>query len=221
MKKFLGFILMLALAPTGFGQQPRPTPFGFHPGETLEEVTTAVGSKNIRMLEPHTYGTTKPPKPAAGMDAYVLLFGSRGLAKVICSVSVTTGTDGYLLETTYKSIQENLKAVYGNPWVDLNEISSHGTFQARHEFMYALYTKERVMTSLWILSDVHKVQYFRRNLGLVSDEEISKLPPADSITLEISAEDTRHGTVILTYEFGIEYAAYMEEYKQAQQAAFQ
>ncbi len=175
-------------------------PFGLHSGETLDEVSAAIGKENLRSIGDSTYTTRKPPNPHASFVDYGLIISpALGLVKIMAvSDSIKVNDFGDQLKKSFTNTAESLSGVYGKP--DLDDSVKRGSLWTEDRYwMMGLLKGERTLAAYW-----------------------SSVDPSGSTTtigLLAHAQSESEGWIELIYEFE-NFHRYIQDKKSRESAAF-
>ena len=173
-----------------FAQQQRPTPFGLHPGMTLDQIKTAVGERNVSPL-PNSKGvyllSAVPEKPEFFDNFFVAVSSKRGLAKLGAGFSFNSNPSGQQVRENFQKVENLVITKYGKPTDHHDSVHAGALYTGRDEFMMALLQGARELRSFWKLDD------------------------GTLLLLEAQAHDSTTAIISLTYEFRPEFDAFNVE----------
>jgi hypothetical protein len=168
-------------------QISRPTPFGFKPGMTKEQIMAAVGSSHVLVDNRNALALGAAPNPNGNFERYIVLFSPSGLGKVDGIVTVSANRSGEQVIEKYSEIKAALTQKYGKPEKDYNFVHAGALFSEPNEFMMSLLQGERTLACHWSLDD------------------------RTSIFLQAEGFNSQSAHITLSYEFHPEFDTYEKE----------
>jgi hypothetical protein len=179
-------------------QISRPTPFGFKPGMTREQIVAAVGTSHVLLDRGTALSLNTAPTPNSNFERYVVLVSTSvaGLGKVEAIVTVPANRSGEQVIEKYSGIKAALTEKYGKPERDFNFVHAGALFSEPSEFMMSLLKGERSLASSWHLDD------------------------GTLIFLRAEGADSQSASVKLGYEFHPEFDAYEKEKGKEEQSTY-
>jgi hypothetical protein len=127
-------------------------PFGFHYGETLEEVTHAVGASHIKQ-GPGPQGEIlldRAPLPHPGFESYALFISpTKGLLKIAAiGKDIATNRAGDDIRQQYADLQTALSATYGVA-TSYDNLTSGSIWTDPNDWTMSIIEKDRAVESFW------------------------------------------------------------------------
>ena len=130
--------------------------FGFHKGETVQQVIAAVGQKNVLKTEKNPGGGINltlqtTPEPHDEFESYKLYFSpDKGLLRVVAvGKDIPNTPDGAELRNHYFIVHAQIGRNYGAPYEDIDDLDPHSRWKKPNDYVMGMVQGDRSLVAHW------------------------------------------------------------------------